>query len=217
MRLLSTKILSQAQQQRITSSGITLCMYDALTIVPNSFDIPQGDYDAIFTSQNAAQAYLNNGGDLKGRDVFCVGEKAAMLLSQNGQKVIEIAPNSLELGQKILKKHKNRDFLYFSGNLRRPELPQILTANKVSFSEQIAYHTQINNFEFEHEFDSILFFSPSGVSSYFFNAPTNNPDAICIGQTTAQAAKEFTTNIHVAIHSTVDGVIDAALKTKISL
>ncbi|MEP2936637.1 MAG: uroporphyrinogen-III synthase [Gilvibacter sp.] len=217
MKLLSTKILSHEQQQRITSAEITLCMYDALTIVPNSFVIPKEDYDAIFTSQNAAQAYLNNGGDLKGRDVFCVGEKAALLLSQNGQKVIEIAPNSLELGDKIIKKHKNRHFLYFSGNLRRPELPQLLTQNRVSFTEQIAYHTHINYFEHGRDFDSILFFSPSGVSSYFLNAQTKNPVAVCIGQTTAQAAKEFTTNIQVAIHSTVDGVIDAALKTKISI
>lgn len=217
MRLLSTKILNQEQQQRLTTAGFNLVMYDALTIIPNVFTIPKGQYAGIFTSQNAAQSFLNNGGHLNQIEVFCVGEKAAMLLSQNGQKVVEIAQNSLELGQKILEKHKNREFLYFSGNLRRPELPQLLTENNVRFSEQISYHTQINNFEHSQDFDAVLLYSPSGVKSYFTTHQNNNPIAICIGQTTAQAASQHTNMIQVAIHSTVDGVIDTALKTILTI
>jgi uroporphyrinogen-III synthase len=215
MRLLSTKILSQEQQLRLTNAQINLSMYDALRIVPRTFDIPEGDYAAIFTSQNAAQSYLDNGGDLHERAVFCVGEKAALLLSQNGQKVIQIAQNSLELGQIIVKSHKNEHFLYFSGNIRRPELPNLLTDNKISFTEQTAYDTHINYYDYEPDFDSVLFFSPSGVKSYFAKKSNSQPMAVCIGQTTAHAAQEFTNNIKVAIHTTVDGVIDAVLKNHI--
>lgn len=217
MRLLSTKILTPQQQLRCKQAGYDLTIYDSLTIKRTEFEIPQGEENLIFTSQNAAKSYLDNGGYSREGAAFCVGEKSAMLLEQNGHKIEEIGQNSAELGQKILINHKNSSFLYFSGNLRRPELPELLTSNNIAFKEITAYHTEIRPFEGGNSYDAALFFSPSGVESFYKNNPESQLISYCIGNTTAKAASHYTSQIKIAIHPTVDGVIDMAIKSIKSL
>lgn len=214
MKLLSTKILAPGEQKRLAQAGFQVSQYDALTITLNKFEIPETAEHCIFTSQNAAQAYLDNVVTNTLCTAYCVGEKAALLLSENGHKIAEIGQNSDDLAQKIVKKHKNQAFFYFSGNLRRPELPLVLTQSQIDFKEVQAYTTRINYKAFETAFDLVLFYSPSGVQSFHKTNKQTDYQAICIGSTTANEASKHTNNYHVALHTTVAGVIDAALKAK---
>ena len=212
MRLLSTKILTSEQLSRLTTYGYQVTQYDGLTINLLNFHIPEAAEHCIFSSQNAAKAFVENDNVIKQRNVYCVGEKAALILEENGQKVADIGQNALELGEKIIKNHKKESFFYFSGNLRRPELPQLLAQNQIEFHEIPAYETGLNYPEFESPFEVILYFSPSGVQGYHKHNSKSDYTAICIGHTTESEAIKHTKNTSVSLHTTVDGVIDTAIQ-----
>ncbi len=212
--LLSTKLLSPQDYDRLIHAGYAVTQYDALSISYNKFSISPEAQHCIFTSQNAAQAYIDNTVENTFCNAYCVGEKAALLLSQHGHKIAEIGQNSVDLAQKLVENHKNKAFFYFSGNLRRPELPLALTQAQIPFTEEQAYTTHINYKEFDTQFGVVLFFSPSGVQSFHKTNLAYNYTAICIGNTTAKEAMLYTDTHQVALHTTVAGVIDAALKVK---
>ena len=212
MRLLSTKILTPEQLARLNAAGYQVTQYDGLTIDLLSFNIPESAEHCIFSSQNAAKAFVENDEVIKQRNVYCVGEKAALILEENGQKVAEIGQNALDLGEKIIKNHKKESFFYFSGNLRRPELPQLLAQNQIEFHEVPAYETGLNYPEFENPFEVILYFSPSGVQGYHKHNSQFDYTAVCIGHTTESEALQYTKNTSVSLHTTVDGVIDTAIQ-----
>jgi uroporphyrinogen-III synthase len=55
--------------------------------------------------------------------------------------------------------------------------------------------------------DSILFFSPSGVSSYVKKNSITDEICFCIGNTTAKAVEKYSKNIVIANQPTVENVI----------
>ena len=79
---------------------------------------------------------------------------------------------------------------HFCGNLKRDELNEILTQNKIEVNEIEVYRTVLNERKFEEVFDAVLFYSPSGVQSFIEDNETNESIAFCIGQTTANEAKK---------------------------
>jgi uroporphyrinogen-III synthase len=88
--------------------------------------------------------------------------------------------------------------LFFCGNQRRDELPDLLAHKGIELKEVVVYETIAVKFSVQTDFDGILFFSPSGVHSYFAaNHTGNNTICFAIGNTTAQALKEYTGNIVV--------------------
>src|SRR5690606_23659102 len=100
---------------------------------------------------------------------FCVGEKTKSLLEENGQKVQKTTKYASELADFIVKNHKNDTFHFFCGNLRSNEIPSKLEENNIAFKEITVYKTTLIPKKNERHFDAILFFSPSGVKSYFSN------------------------------------------------
>ena len=217
--ILSTKSLSLPQKSLLLNSGIGFVEYDAISIEHQDFRLPKIDFDyLIFTSQNAVKAYLKHRNKLNANDrknhvkeVFCVGEKTRSLLEENSLKVMEVGKNALELSKKIAKSYKNCSFLWITGDKALPTLPQELTKNNIRYNQVFGYHTLLNPREFNREFDGVLFFSPSGVESYF-QVNTTEVVAFCIGETTAEAAKRFTKNIIVANKPTVENTIVQAVK-----
>ena len=70
-----------------------------------------------------------------------------------------------------------------------------LNIKKISYKSAIMYRTVMNNFTEEEKFDYdlLLFFSPTGISSLFMNFPQfiqNDIRIGCFGPTTAKAALE---------------------------
>lgn len=229
LRILSTKKLKPNQQELILNAGLSYVEYDAITITPVSFKIPKTAKNVIITSQNGAKAFLKevSAGSSHPKLVegmvenyFVVGKKTADLLSKNGQKVTKIAQNGAELAHFIAKNHKNDAFHYFCGNRRRAELPTILAAANIALKEIVVYETTLNNTLFKQVFDGVLFYSPSGVDS-FFKGHYSNPSLLkerievrcfCIGETTAKTARTYSNNISVANSTTVESVIANAVK-----
>lgn len=141
----------------------------------------------IITSQRAAQWTLNN--KIKG-DFFCVGQTSTNLLKQEFS-VIETSLNAKSLGRKIVEAHSQKSFVYLCGNLRRPDLPSALKKAKISLKEIEIYQTLLTPPQIKNEFNSYVFFSPSGVSSFLkkYTIPSQ-ATVFAIGETTKKALEK---------------------------
>ncbi|WP_106791570.1 uroporphyrinogen-III synthase [Aquimarina sp. Aq78] len=208
--ILSTKKLSAAQKELLLNTGIGFVEYEAITIKLLEINIEDTVQNAIFTSKNAVKAIKNSG--MVVSNCFCVGDNTKKLLQENDLNVVETAQNASDLAEIIIKKYKNDSFLFFCGNLRRDELPDLLEQNNVEVKEQIVYKTHLKSNKFNRTFDGILFFSPSGIQSYVSENKIEESVSFCIGNTTASEAKKYTDNIIVANKPTVENVIVQAVK-----
>jgi uroporphyrinogen-III synthase len=216
--ILSTKILTLAQKERLLNAGIAVVSYDAIKIQHQPFTMDGDIQNLIFTSQNAVAAYLQNLEHEKNIDksqfnCFCVGEKTASFLEENGLKVIELANYGADLAKTIAKSYKNQSFLFLCGNLRRDEIPDGLRKDSINFKEITVYITQLNPKAFDRHFDGVLFYSPSGVESYTASNSLDNCTAFCIGNTTAEAVKTHSYNIVIANKPTVENILAQVIKT----
>ncbi len=169
--VLSTKRLSPSQRNLLIRAGVSLVDYNAIKIDFKPFKAPSNIANALFTSQNAVKATQDL--NLQIKNCFCVGEKTKALLQENGQNVIKMTEYASEMANYLVKNHKNDCFHFFCGNLRSDEIPSKLKAQSISFEEIEVYNTTLNPKHFQRQFNAVLFFSPSGVRSYF---EANNPD-----------------------------------------
>jgi len=208
--VLSTKKLSVAQRELLLNAGLGFVDYDAIAIELVNFEYSGVVANAIFTSKNAVKAVLQTGINVS--NCFCVGQNTKKLLEESGQKVIETAQNASDLAKIITKLYKNDAFVFFCGDKRREELPQILRENRIQFSEEVVYKTILAPKKFDRVFDGILFFSPSGVQSYTSQNDVAQSVAFCIGSTTASSIKKHTNQIQIANKPTVENVIVQAVK-----
>lgn len=205
-KVLSTKKLTPSQREIISNTTINIVEYDAISIEKLPFTNELFAENAIVTSQNTARILIASKAQLK--NVFCVGKKTAALLIENRYNVVKISKNASELASFIVEKHKKDSFMFFCGDKRREELPGALTENRINFTEEILYKTTLSLQGFEAKFDAVLFFSPSGVDSYIQENSLENSVAFCIGNTTANEAKKYTSDIVVSSQATIESTID---------
>jgi len=202
MRLLSTKILSPAFKDRLMMHSFSLVEQSFIKIVPIDQPIVAPVHDAlIFTSQNAVKKVLSDSKIRKmidGKIGYCVGKKTAMLLTENGQKVAKIAQNSSELAHFLSKNAKNQSFSYFCGNLRTPDLEEVLPANGIEIQAIEIYKTQLLDHVVKGHFDGLLFFSPSAVRAYAQRNTFDQSHSFCLGTSTAKAVALHTQDYTIA-------------------
>lgn len=211
--VLSTKILSHSQKELFLNSGIGLVEYNALKFEFLEVTIPPHFTHLIFTSKNAVRAFLEQSDKLQfvTYQVFCVGGKTKKLLEENGLKVAKMAENASELADFIQKNYKKKHFLFICGNLRREELPRILSENNIRYDEIETYRTFLVPKKFERAFEGILFFSPSGIKSFLQENSIGESQLFCIGKTTEEEARKHTDKIITANKPTVENVLVQAI------
>ncbi len=212
MAILSTKKLRGEKRKLVFDSGISLVEYNAISIELISFKAPMVIENAIFTSQNAVLSIRES--EIEIKNCFCVGEKTKSLLEKNGFNVIKMTEYASELAEFLVKNHQKDQFQFFCGNLRSEEIPLALKKNHIPFEEITVYITTLKPKQFEGQFDAILFYSPSGVQSFFEMNPSPNSDTlgICIGTTTASEAKKYMTNVEISNFTTIESVVEKALE-----
>jgi uroporphyrinogen-III synthase len=208
--LLSTKVLTPTQRRHVFLANLSLVNYNGVIIksLPLAINSKIVDH-GIFTSKNAVKFAFQNSITVK--NAYCVGEKTSIFLEQSGINVLETATNAKSLARKIIKKHSKLDFSFFCSKQRRNELPELFEANRISFKEYYVYESICNFKTFDNEFDAVLCFSPIGVESYF-SVNKYRPLAICIGETTAKAAREFTDKVIISNKTSIESVILKAIK-----
>lgn len=208
--VLSTKILTPAQQHLLLNAGLSFVHYNAITTASIDFRLPNKHFDYyVFTSKNAVASFANQYS--KKKPCFCVGEKTKLSLENNSFEVKKVFSYAKELVDYIVTNHADSSFLFLSGNLRKDTIPNLTKNNNIDLVEVVTYNTKINPSKFEQEFDGLLFYSPSGVQS-FTQLNKISGMCFCIGETTAAEAKKHTDKIKIANKQTIENVLVQTIK-----
>jgi Uroporphyrinogen-III synthase len=161
------------------------------------------DYSAIiFTARTAVDHFFNLCEELRviipeTMKYFCVSETIAVYL----QKYTIYRKRKIFFGQngqmddlvKLVGKHPKEKYLIPVSDVHKDDLMISLNTKKINYKTAIMYRTVSNNFAKGEKFDydMLLFFSPSGISSLLKNFPKFKQKDIrigCFGPTTAKAA-----------------------------
>ena len=211
--LLVTKELPSFLRNKLHKTAHKIEEYNGIAIEMLVFEIKAPLKNVIVTSKNGAKALVKfiatKQEEIK---VFCVGLKTKSFLESNLITVQEWANNALELANIIKNEYQESTFYFLCGDRRRNDLPEELAKNKVQCKEVVVYKTILKPKAFKANFDGILFFSPSGVTSFTtHNKIATNTVCFCIGNTTAAAVKRYSKNIKLAAEPTVESTVDAAV------
>lgn len=212
--VLSTKRLKSGQRELLLNRGIGLVEMDFISIVPVPFEIEDIPENIIFTSKNSVKAILDHSliKELQQKNMFCVGDKTAEFLEQNGFRVSKTANYGAHLASEIIANHSGENFLFFCGKQRHDALPEGLKQAGIQLTEVEVYDTLPCSKKIDRIFDGVLFFSPSAVKSYCSENDLSRSVAFCIGTTTSAEAKKHTKNIVVASRPSVENVIVQVVK-----
>ena len=210
-KVLSTKKLEASLIEQAKENDIELVEQDFISINPiwnqETSDkilrfVNEKKLNIALTSANAVDVlnsymHVSNTYHVIDWNIFCLSGKTreaitnALLLRKN---IVGEASNAAELASKIITKGV-KEITFFCSNKRRDELPTTLKNANIQVNEIVLYETTETPIDVSHDFDAVLFFSPSGVQS-FFSANELNKDCVCfaIGQTTATSIATFTRN-----------------------
>ncbi len=209
-QILSTKILSPLQKQELVKAGIEVIEADFIKTENKPFELKNINESLIFTSQNAVHSVLSNpkSEELKTKNVYCVGLKTKILLSESGFNVVAYTGYASDLAEIIALIYRNESYTFFSGNLRRDTLPEALKEAGIKLNEIQVYETSLQPQKIKANPEAVLFFSPSGVESYLKDNTINKQLCFCIGETTAETLQKVTKNIIIADQPTIEDVIE---------
>jgi len=163
------------------------------------------DYTAVvLTSRTAVDHFFHLCDEMRisipeSMKYFCITETIAVYLQKyiiyRKRKVFYAVSGKMEDLVKLVGKHPKEKYLIPVSDVHKEDLMRGLNTKKISYKTAIMYRTVSNNFTPEESFDYdlLLFFSPSGISSLLKNFPQFNQNEIrigCFGPTTAKAALE---------------------------
>lgn len=158
----------------------------------------------VFTSRHAINHFFRLCEELRvaipeTMKYFCVTEAIAVYL----QKYIVYRKRKIFFGQTgkvedlavVIGKHPKEKYLIPVSDIHKEDLISLLEAKKISYNKAVMYRTVSNDFEDNEKFDydMLVFFSPSGISSLLKNFPNFEQKDIkigCFGPTTAKAIKD---------------------------
>ena len=212
--ILSTKKLEKTAKQKLSDADFNVIEEKFIRTKRIDFQIESVSEFIIFTSKNSVKSVLKNkiASQVKEKKIVCVGQKTKKFLEKNNYSVQETADYASDLGSIIIEKYKNNSFTFFSGNIRRNTLPDLLNKNNIKWNEVVVYETSLNPKKVTSKIDGILFFSPSAVEGYLTKNKLENQTCFCIGTTTAKALEHKTNNIIIAPQPSVENVIKEVLK-----
>jgi len=204
--ILSTALLDQPLINRAGEVGITLDAMSFIQVVDVTDEngLPEQIEElytkritVVFTSVNAVRAVCEQAYFPKPKwNVYCIGNATRNVVLEyfNTTLIRGIANDAAALAA-IIKENGEKEVVFFCGDKRMDTLSETLQKSGIAVNEVIVYQTiEVPKFV-EKDYDGILFFSPSGVNS-FFSLNTIDPRTVlfAIGGTTASAIKEQTDN-----------------------
>ncbi|SHF10988.1 uroporphyrinogen-III synthase [Bacteroides luti] len=158
----------------------------------------------IFTSRHAIDHFFSLCSELRitipeTMKYFCITEAVALYIQKYVQyrkrKIFFGATGKIDDLVPSIVKHNTEKFLVPMSDVHNDELKNLLDKNKINHTEAVMYRTVSNDFQEGEEFDydMLVFFSPSGISSLMKNFPDFDQKDIkigCFGPTTAKAVRD---------------------------
>jgi uroporphyrinogen-III synthase len=177
---LSTK---EFRQQRISILDFSAVIFTARTAIDHFFHLCEElrvnipETMKYFCMTEAIAVYLQK---------YTVYRKRKIFFSQSG-KVEDLAT--------IIGKHPKETYLVPVSDVHKDDLFQLLDTKKINYLKAVMFRTVSNDFTSDEifDYDMLLFFSPSGITSLLKNFPNFKQEDIrigCFGPTTAKAVKE---------------------------
>ncbi|SDB62573.1 hydroxymethylbilane synthase [Flavobacteriaceae bacterium MAR_2010_188] len=210
-QIFSTKSLTEEQKRRF-KLDVEVESTDFIKINHTRISLPllkSEIKNVIITSQNAVESILSScpPEDLKFKNIYCVGRRTKRLIEKKIGKVTHSENNAVDLANYLVEYIEGTEATYFCSNIRLDELPSILKEGNIEIKEVEAYKTVADANKLDESIEGVLFYSPSTVYSFL---EKNQPNIIayCIGETTANAAREKFEDVRVAKVPTVESVID---------
>jgi len=169
------------------------------------------EYSAIIlTSRHAADHFFRMCQEMRINSLeafkyFCISESTAFYL----QKFVTYRKRKIFYGKQsifdlidIIKKHKKEKFLLPCSDIHKQEIAETLAEHKIEFTKAIIYKTVCSDLSdlANVNYDMLVFFSPSGITSLLKNFPKfkqNNTRIAAFGQTTSQAVVDARLNLDV--------------------
>lgn len=152
----------------------------------------------VFTSMNAVEAVaLYQEENIPAWKIYCIGTTTHKLVGKYfGEEKIEgTANDAASLAELIVADLFTEEVIFFCGDQRRDELPEILRQNNVEVNEIVVYETITVPHKIDKVYHGILYFSPSAVASFFRNNTLPASTILfAIGNTTANEIQKHTTN-----------------------
>jgi len=163
------------------------------------------DHSAIiFTARTAIDHFFNLCEELRviipeTMKYFCMTEAIAVYLQKytvyRKRKIFYAQTGKPDELISIIAKHPKETYLVPVSDVHKEDLFGMLDTKKINYTKAVMFRTVSNDFSEEEKFDydMLLFFSPSGITSLLKNFPDFIQDNIkigCFGPTTAKAVKE---------------------------
>jgi uroporphyrinogen-III synthase len=200
-RPLPLALVSEARTQNIYIDELSFIETEAIQSIEVQQEIEQAflrNLPVVFTSMNAVEAVAyyqeENQPDW---DIYCMGTTTNKLVSKyfGEEKIAGIADDASALATLITEDTLVDEVIFFCGDQRRDELPQILRDHDIDVNEITVYQTIPLPHKIEKEYHGILFFSPSAVESFFSNNVLPASTILfAIGNTTANTIRKFSSN-----------------------
>lgn len=206
INILSTRPIATSLLKKASAKGLhidVLSFIDTETI--ETIEIQQEieqrllqSATVIFTSMNAVEAVASK---LEGHQpnwrIYTMGTSSQQLIKKyfGEESIAGTASSATELAELIAEENNSTEVIFFCGDQRRDELPEILKANEIEVYEIEVYSTIATPHKLSKRYQGILFFSPSAVQSFFTNNSLDNKEILfAIGTTTAATIKKYSTN-----------------------
>ena len=108
IQILSTKTLLSNQREALVNANFNVIEADFIKTKSNPFQLNEINENLIFTSQNAVQSFLLDPRSeaLKSKNVFCVGLKTKIMLSESGYNVVAYTGNEIQVYETTLTPQK---------------------------------------------------------------------------------------------------------------
>ena len=205
IQLLSTRMLDDTLIRRAAESNIDIECVSFIETKPLYHEVLQQRLQAlsnepvtaVFTSMNAVSAVASQLPQVPQWKIYCTGgiTKEYVIKYFGESAIAATAKNATVLAEKIIAANAAHSIIFFCGDQRLNDLPEVLQTNGKAVEEAVVYTTAQTPVFIEKNYAGILFFSPSSVHS-FFSLNTIPIDAVLfsIGRTTAATIESYCTN-----------------------
>jgi uroporphyrinogen-III synthase len=217
IRILSTKLLDPGLVEEAAKAGIAIdtrpfiltTLIDDVTLTERLRELLGKNLTAVFTSVNGVEGVgraastglpvTSGTAQTDGKipwKIFCIGGTTGRVVREYfGEGCIGGEAGSAAKLAEVIIECATGEVYFFCGDLRREDLPGKLKEASIRVEEVVVYRTTPTPQKIEDGYEGILFFSPSGVDSFFsLNGPRKDIALFAIGETTAESIRKYAGN-----------------------